>query len=673
MRAFLRHLVLAFVAVLMVIPTTNALATDYYVDGTNGDDSNSGLTADDAWKTITHALDAVKPTASSPATIHVASGVYAASTNGETLPIHIKSHVVLLGNDPETTFLDAEKVAGISIISCNHVSNVTISQLGIINAASQPALVGTSSDLVVRDCYFTNNKKGSIICHGDFDSGDLDSHVRIAIESSLFFGNGGTCVEASYYFPTSQAVVTNSAFTMNTGCIFSLLGDLTVRACLIQDNEAMLCDSCCVDVLVEKTIIRANTSDQDLFCLMHRCHIRNCVIENNTSGGSIFYLEGGSFFISYYQGTLLVEDSLIAGNVPEAGSLIYTSFTSLGACRSPSLRAPLSSGREWFAIRRSTIVRNRSSLALRRGEQGAIASYPALPVQDCIFSDNTARLDIHWENGVGYYSVPHDVDHSCVQEEFEGEGNFVADPMFVSGPLGDYYLSCADAGQEADSPCIDAGSTSASAAGVNWCTTRTDNGFDSGIVDIGYHYAATPPTIEASIGGAGASPLHAKPPRMIDVLGGIMPWAMADRALVPGEALSAQVTSGTEKARYSVAAPGRTKADEAPVLGPGDTLRAQVTVANDGWPIWVDLYAAFVAADGTVFYITPDGLTTDFTAYAIDVLLDEGLHFGPASVFEFTLNEHVAPGDYMFAAALSRAREPFRPIGDIATVQFRIM
>ncbi|RLC43553.1 MAG: hypothetical protein DRH70_09745, partial [Candidatus Coatesbacteria bacterium] len=109
------------------------------------------------------------------------------------------------------------------------------------------------------------------------------------------------------------------------------------------------------------------------------------------------------------------------------------------------------------------------------------------------------------------------------------------------------------------------------------------------------------------------------------------------------------------------------------VLGPGDVLRAQVTVANDGWPIWVDLYAAFVAADGTVFYITPDGLTTDFTAYAIDVLLDEGLHFGPASVFEFTLNEHVAPGDYLFAAALSRAREPFRPIGDIATVQFRIM
>nr|HDM59079.1 DUF1565 domain-containing protein [Bacillota bacterium] len=640
MRVFLRHLVLAFVAVLMVIPTTNALAIDYYVDGTNGDDSNSGLTADDAWKTITHALDAVKPTASSPATIHVASGVYAASTNGETLPIHIKSHVVLLGNDPETTFLDAEKVAGISIISCNHVSNVTISQLGIINAASQPALVGTSSDLVVRDCYFTNNKKGTIICHGDFDSGDLDSHVRIAIESSLFFGNGGTCVEASYYFPTSQAVVTNSAFTMNTGCIFSLLGDLTVRACLIQDNEAMLCDSCCLDVLVEKTIIRANTSDQDLFCLMHRCHIRNCVIENNTSGRSIFYLESGSYFIDSYMGRLLVENSLITGNHPGGGNLIRANY--IGMCGpSISRRASVPLEEEQIILKKSTIARNGTCLGFRRGEPWAPRSYAALKAQDCILSDNKVRLCLAFWNDDERRSIPYHVDHCCLQEEFEGEGNFVADPIFASGPLGDYYLSSIEAGQHTDSLCIDAGSTSASIAGANYLTTRTDGAFDSGLVDIGYHYAATPPTIEASIAGAGASPLDGDPPRLIDLFGGIMPWAMADRALVPGEALLTQVASGTEKSRHLVAAAGATKADEGPVLGPGDTLRAQVTVANDGWPIWVDFYAGFLGADGTVFYITPDGLTTDFTAYAIDVLLDEGLHFGPASVFEFTLNEHV--------------------------------
>jgi len=256
--------------------------------------------------------------------------------------------------------------------------------------------------------------------------------------------------------------------------------------------------------------------------------------------------------------------------------------------------------------------------------------------------------------------------------------NIVGDPLFAPGPLGDYYLSSVEAGQDADSPCIDAGSTSASIAGASFLTTRTDNAFDTGIVDIGYHYPATPPTIEASIGTAGASSLDVQLSQPGDALGAIAAGATSldVQPSHPGDAVRA-IAAGADEA--PVLGPGDTLraqvagADEAPVLGSGDKLSAQVTVENYGWPIWVDFYAAFVAADGTVFCITPDGLTTNFTAYAMDVLLDDGLHFGPASVFEFALNEHVIPGDYVFAAALSRAREPFRSIGPIASVQFRIM
>ncbi|MBN1591708.1 MAG: hypothetical protein JW941_00505, partial [Candidatus Coatesbacteria bacterium] len=88
---------------------------------------------------------------------------------------------------------------------------------------------------------------------------------------------------------------------------------------------------------------------------------------------------------------------------------------------------------------------------------------------------------------------------------------------------------------------------------------------------------------------------------------------------------------------------------------------------------WVDAYAGFITADGTVFCITPTGLTAEFTPYVTDFLLDDGLDFGPAPLFEFLLNEHLPTGTYTFAATLTRAREAFRPIGGIAACQFTIV
>ena len=57
-----------------------------------------------------------------------------------------------------------------------------------------------------------------------------------------------------------------------------------------------------------------------------------------------------------------------------------------------------------------------------------------------------------------------------------------------------------DAGQGADSPCIDAGVVTAAAVGLDERTTRTDGVVDTGLLDLGFHYdnaaavpAPTPP------------------------------------------------------------------------------------------------------------------------------------------------------------------------------------
>jgi hypothetical protein len=67
--------------------------------------------------------------------------------------------------------------------------------------------------------------------------------------------------------------------------------------------------------------------------------------------------------------------------------------------------------------------------------------------------------------------------------------NSYGDPLFVTGPSGDYYLSQIAAGQASDSPCVDAGSDLAASLGMAHLTTRTDHVPDRGVVDIGYHYA----------------------------------------------------------------------------------------------------------------------------------------------------------------------------------------
>ena len=65
-----------------------------------------------------------------------------------------------------------------------------------------------------------------------------------------------------------------------------------------------------------------------------------------------------------------------------------------------------------------------------------------------------------------------------------------ADPLFWSGPLGDYYLSQVAAGQVSDTPCLDAGSDTAVNLGLDARTTRSDQITDTGTVDIGFHYDA---------------------------------------------------------------------------------------------------------------------------------------------------------------------------------------
>ena len=98
-------------------------------------------------------------------------------------------------------------------------------------------------------------------------------------------------------------------------------------------------------------------------------------------------------------------------------------------------------------------------------------------VKDCII----------WNNGgdVGGLSASM-VSNCCIKSgAFNGtNGCFATDPLMTAG----YFLSQIAAGQASNSPCLNAGSQSATAAGMDAYTSRTDGQPDAGTVDIGYHF-----------------------------------------------------------------------------------------------------------------------------------------------------------------------------------------
>jgi hypothetical protein len=87
-----------------------------------------------------------------------------------------------------------------------------------------------------------------------------------------------------------------------------------------------------------------------------------------------------------------------------------------------------------------------------------------------------------------------EITHSCFFEnegtdgDINGNGNIYMDPLFVTGKRGDYYLSEMNAGQSADSPCLDAGKSTRYDHLFKKLTTRTDNVPDNNRINMGYHF-----------------------------------------------------------------------------------------------------------------------------------------------------------------------------------------
>ncbi|MHC4440818.1 MAG: right-handed parallel beta-helix repeat-containing protein, partial [Planctomycetota bacterium] len=105
--------------------------------------------------------------------------------------------------------------------------------------------------------------------------------------------------------------------------------------------------------------------------------------------------------------------------------------------------------------------------------------------------NTTVKYSVFHDNPDGDYAL-YDTENQQIIT-FSGSEldptNIEADPLFVTGPLDKYYLSQIPAGQDVNSPAVDAGSDLAENLGLSDYTTRVDGEGDEGTVDIGYHFS----------------------------------------------------------------------------------------------------------------------------------------------------------------------------------------
>jgi len=327
-------------------------------------------------------------------------------------------------------------------------------------------------------CIIQHGRMGSITNHG---GGITCSYSSPTIRHCSFRWNHVGAYGGAIYCFHSEAVILNCVFTHNSaghgGGIHSLNSDPTITDCSFTDNWAADYGGgiyCYIsNAVISGCTLTENSASNGggIFCRAGSdATISNCVIRGNIA------ITGGAIHCNLSNPTF--ENCLIENNIAEEGGGIYCWVGS-----QPN-------------ILNCSIIGNSATL-----NGGAIVCEDSsgINVINSTIWDNSS-LQIYPENLR--------VQYCDVQEGYAGNGNINADPLFISGLGGDYYLSQLIAGQAQQSPCVDAGNPSSA---VIYGTTRTDGVQDQGIVDMGYHYSAsvTYPDMQIILSYLSGSPVPA--------------------------------------------------------------------------------------------------------------------------------------------------------------------
>jgi hypothetical protein len=423
------------------------------------------------------------------------------------------------------------------------VSNCTFSSNFAIIAGG---IYSYESCLTVTNCTFTGNEGGGIEnvnssptitnCMFSGNSAGLGGGMRnldnsnTTISNCTFNGNsadlgGGMCNMG--YSAQGDFIVSNCTFSDNSayegGGVYneSFESGCTYTGCIFSSNSALsgggmfnlISNPNVIDCAFSGNI--ATDTDGGGMCnLGGSPKVSNCTLSSNSA------TKYGGGIASAGNSSLAISDCTFSGNYAGlyGGGInnINNNSTTIIGCTFNGNSAAIYGGGMLNENGNMTLTNSIFCSNIAREGGGMYIGYYNITVTNCTFNGNmatdyvgginnhvsssaTVTNSIFWGNsdkgGMNESAQIQGstiiIDYSCVQGwtgSLGGVGNIGADPCFVSGPVGDYYLSQIAAGQATDSPCVDAGSDTAANLGVDIFTTRTDLYPDEGMADMGYHY-----------------------------------------------------------------------------------------------------------------------------------------------------------------------------------------
>jgi len=198
----------------------------------DGNDGNSGLTEYDPLKTIRFAMSKIMANSSERNTINLLDGIYSPSTNGEMMPVYVRSYYSLNGSSAIDVILDAEGQSGTMIIDSDagtSIKNLTITggnegpYYSYIYAGLNTYGTPTIENVIVRDnlqgiyCSGSPQLKNVLIANNAYQgiycmsSSPILTNVTIADNGA----DGIFCMNGSSVSARNSIISDNSGYSVN--------------------------------------------------------------------------------------------------------------------------------------------------------------------------------------------------------------------------------------------------------------------------------------------------------------------------------------------------------------------------------------------------------------------------------------------------------------------------
>jgi len=244
---------------------------DLYINP-NGDDNNSGLSADKPLKTISRVFPLIAADSLHTNTIHLENGIYSPSTTGEQFPIMMISYVTLSGESQSGVILNAEGNSQVVHLYYNYettIENLTITG-GYTEYGGGGVECANSSlnlkNVTISDNYAVGGGGGILCC--SFSKINLDD-VNILRNKASYDGGGISATDNSKLNLKKVVIRKNTAdyFGGGIGILRSFLNfNQEGRSSIynnyaVHGNDLYVYDSTMTNVIVD-TFTVVNPTEQ---------------------------------------------------------------------------------------------------------------------------------------------------------------------------------------------------------------------------------------------------------------------------------------------------------------------------------------------------------------------------------------------------------------------------